>query len=86
MDANNQYFESTFSQQNLFYKKSASLGGAFQMTDINSENCFEHLNTNGLGLDRAPAEFLTFVFLRPPNALLLLHQISINYIQYTPFT
>ena len=31
------------------------------------KNCPEHLNTNGLGLDRAPVEFQRLVFFRPPT-------------------
>ena len=33
--------------------KSESLGRAFQMSYIDSENCSEHLMTIGMGLDRA---------------------------------
>ena len=36
--------------------------GAFQMTYINSQNSFEHPNTNGLELDGAAVIFLNFGF------------------------
>ena len=60
--------------------KSVSLGGAFQMSYIDSKNCSEHLMTNEMGLDRAPVEFQKIVFFglvvnhftkqpQPPTAL-----------------
>ena len=35
--------------------------GAFQMTYVNPENGFEHVNTNGMKIDRAPIELFTFL-------------------------
>ena len=46
--------------------KSESLGRAFQMSYIDSENCSEHLMTIGMGLDRAPVEFQKWVFFGTP--------------------
>ena len=36
------------------------------MSYIDSENCFEHLMTIGMGLDRAPFEFQKWVFFGTP--------------------
>ena len=49
------------------------LGGAFQMSQSKNKNCSELLLTNGMGLDRAPDEILTFIFspleVRPPSVV-----------------
>ena len=44
------------------------LGRAFQTCNLKNKNCSELLRTKGMGLDRAPSNFLTLVFLDPPTA------------------
>ena len=40
------------------------LGRAFQTCNLKNKNCSELLLANGMGLDRAPFNFLTLIF--PP--------------------
>ena len=50
------------------------LGRAFQTCNLKNKNCSELLLTKGMGLDRAPSNFLTLVFLDPPSEGILTHQ------------
>ena len=43
------------------------LGRAFQTCNLKNKNCSEFLRTKGMGLDRAPSNFFTLVFLDPPT-------------------
>ena len=52
------------------------------MSYIDSKNCFEHLMTNEMGLDRAPLNFKKLCFLVPPTSAYFQLLMSRRYIIY----